>query len=84
MGAGVLRNFVWFHISQVKKCIGTFFFQRRPAFSHTSVYYLKRVCPVVPTYVRTTNSSVRPLNLAYVCPKVQITLLVSLVTQSPN
>jgi hypothetical protein len=35
-------------------------------------------------YVRTTDNSVCPPNLAYVCPKVQITLLTALVTQSPN
>jgi hypothetical protein len=36
------------------------------------------------TYVRTTDNSVCLPNLAYVCPKVQITPLVALVTQSPN
>jgi hypothetical protein len=37
-----------------------------------------------PPYIRTTDSSIRPPDLAYVRPKVQITPLVSLVTQSPN
>jgi hypothetical protein len=40
--------------------------------------------PPPPPYVRITDNNVRPPDLAYVCPKVQITLLVSLVTQSSN
>jgi hypothetical protein len=36
------------------------------------------------SHVRTIDNSVRPPNLAYVCPKVQITPLAALVTQNPN
>jgi hypothetical protein len=48
------------------------------------VRFVERTSDGPPAYVRTTDNSVRPPNLAYVHPKVQITLLAALVTQSPN
>jgi hypothetical protein len=50
---------------------------------------LSMISTVVPsTNVYTTDNSIRPPNLTYVCPKVQITLLAALVTKtqinSPN
>jgi hypothetical protein len=48
------------------------------------IRFKERTSGSLPQYVHTTNSSVRSLDLAYILPKVQITPLVSLVTQSPN
>jgi hypothetical protein len=57
----------------------------RPVVPHTSACtvcraYIQRSSP----YVCTTDNSIRPPNLAYICLKVQITPLTSLVTQNPN
>jgi hypothetical protein len=48
------------------------------------VRFVERMSVGPPPYVRITDNSVRPPNLAYICLKVQITPLVSLVTQNPN
>jgi hypothetical protein len=48
------------------------------------VRFVERTSGGPPAYVRTTDNSVCLPNLAYVCPKVQITPLAALVTQSPN
>jgi hypothetical protein len=48
------------------------------------VQFVERTSSDPPTYVRTIDNSVRPPNLAYINPQIQITLLVALVTQSPN
>jgi hypothetical protein len=48
------------------------------------IRFAERTSNGPPAYVHTTDNSVRPPNLAYVRPKVQITLLAALVTQSPN
>ena len=57
----------------------------RPALWHTSgVRFAERTSSGLPLYVRTTNSTVRPLDLAYIRPKVQIALITSLGAQNPN